>query len=256
MIQLKKKLASAAPSVLKEKGKNQSDIFKEKFDKSEREFSFDSGIYGDSTVKEELVRLQDDKCCFCEAKITHISYGDVEHFRPKAGWVQDNEPLNKPGYYWLAYDWENLFLSCQICNQRYKKNYFPLADNSKRAKSHKDNIDAEEPLFIHPAKENPEKFIAFKDEVPVTVNNDPRGDRTIKELGIDREKLNDRRRERLNLIRTIYNLAKGYPDTNPDLKKAAWEEVKVYFDSTQKEETEYASMLRCFFRENPLPESI
>ncbi|HEV7508293.1 MAG TPA: hypothetical protein VGS07_25650 [Thermoanaerobaculia bacterium] len=48
-----------------------------------RAFSFDSGIYGHASVKDRLIEAQHGKCCFCEAKITHISYwrpgGDPGH---------------------------------------------------------------------------------------------------------------------------------------------------------------------------------
>jgi len=99
------------------------------YDAGERDFSFNSDIYGAKSVKNKLKGVQRNKCCFCEARVAHVSHGDVEHFRPKGGFQQDEgDELIKPGYYWLAYDWSNLFLSCQICNQIHKKNLFPLAD--------------------------------------------------------------------------------------------------------------------------------
>nr|WP_239015299.1 AAA family ATPase [Archangium violaceum] len=77
------------------------------------------------------------KCAFCESQLAHISYGDVEHFRPKAGWRQEEGgPLGRPGYYWLAYEWTNLFLACTLCNQQFKRNLFPLRTPSRRARSH------------------------------------------------------------------------------------------------------------------------
>lgn len=92
------------------------------YDSGATTFSFDSGLYGHESVKAELIKAQHAKCCFCESKITHIAYGDVEHFRPKAGYRQHpDDPLGRPGYYWLAYDWSNLYLACQLCNQRFKK---------------------------------------------------------------------------------------------------------------------------------------
>ena len=78
----------------------------------------------------------------------HIAYGDVEHYRPKAGYRQDAEdPLGRPGYYWLAYEWSNLLFCCQICNQRFKRNLFPLVDPARRAETHHDDLSSEQPLF-------------------------------------------------------------------------------------------------------------
>ena len=67
------------------------------FDSGRKKLSFDSGIYGHPNIKEKLKTTQHGKCAFCESNITHIDYGDVEHFRPKGGYVQNNkETLNKP----------------------------------------------------------------------------------------------------------------------------------------------------------------
>ena len=105
------------------------------FDAGSKKFEFDSGLYGHKSIKTKLKSLQSKKCCFCEAKVPHIAHGDIEHFRPKGGYKQkDDDDLGRPGYFWLAYDWKNLYFSCQLCNQRHKKNLFPLKDPNKRAK--------------------------------------------------------------------------------------------------------------------------
>ncbi len=88
--------------------------------------------------------MQHDKCAFCESKVSAIAYGDVEHFRPKAGYQQSHDDdLQRPGYYWLAYEWSNLFFSCSICNQQGKRNVFPLANPRRRATCHRDDIGLE-----------------------------------------------------------------------------------------------------------------
>jgi hypothetical protein len=67
-------------------------------EKKPKTFKFKSRIYSDRSVKDALREAQHDKCALCESKITHIAYGDVEHFRPKAGYRQ-NPPdrLVQPG---------------------------------------------------------------------------------------------------------------------------------------------------------------
>lgn len=175
-------------------------------------FDFDSNIYGHDSVKDALVMLQNKKCCFCESRITHISYGDVEHFRPKAGFSQDEaDQFHKPGYFWLAYDWSNLFLSCQICNQRYKRSFFPLKNTEKRCKIDRSySISDEEPLFINPSEINPSDHLTFHREVPIGKTRE--GQTTIKYLGLDREDLNEMRRDTLNSLisaKSNYELAIG-----------------------------------------------
>jgi len=54
------------------------------------------------------------KCAYCESKIKHISYGDIEHILPK-------NISARPDLY-VA--WSNLTLSCEQCNQSGKRTYF------------------------------------------------------------------------------------------------------------------------------------
>ncbi len=252
MIRIKNKVGSLVPEVLINKGKVESDKLTKSFSNGLMDFNFDSGIYGNKEVKEKLIQLQGYKCCFCEAKIGHIAYGDVEHFRPKAGWVQNDEAINKPGYYWLAYDWDNLLLSCQLCNQRHKKNYFPLIDETKRAVNHTININNESPVFINPIIDNPEDYIEFNENEPEAIKSNIRGSITIKRLGLDRKELNEHRKKTLNMIKDIFDLANAIPEYPPIKKKAAKDIVIRYYNAAQQDETEYASMLRCFFRKNPI----
>lgn len=254
MIRIRKP-ANNVPHILQTKGAAARTALEAMYDAGTKIFPtkiFDSKIYGHAKVKAKLIAVQYGKCCFCEAKILHIGYGDVEHFRPKAGWVQGTEPLNKPGYYWLAYDWNNLFLSCQLCNQQYKKNYFPLTDPAKRALSHHDCIADEDPILIHLSDNNPEDFIFYKREIAVSINENAKGDATILRTGLNRTELKDHRREKLKLLERLYNLAKNHPATPPELKNQAVETVRGYYNDSQLDSTEYASMLRCFFKANPI----
>jgi uncharacterized protein (TIGR02646 family) len=141
------------------------------YQNGEKKFSFNSNIYAHKDVKTALIRSQHGKCCFCE-QIIHEE-GDVEHFRPKGAYKQElRKPLEYPGYYWLAYEWDNLYLACTACNQRHKENLFPLINPEDRATSHHDNIKIEKPIFINPGKEDPENFIQFNGEIPVGIDKE------------------------------------------------------------------------------------
>ncbi|MBM4032553.1 MAG: hypothetical protein FJ291_12315 [Planctomycetes bacterium] len=160
-------------------------------------------------MKKALIAMQHGKCCFCESKITHITYGDVEHFRPKAGYRQQpDEQLRRPGYYWLAYEWSNLFLACELCNQRFKECLFPLRDPSQRATSHKHDLSLEEPLLIDPAREKPEDHLYFRGELVRPVEGDLMGETTTEVLGLNREPLVERRRTLLTHLRCLRELTR------------------------------------------------
>ena len=65
-------------------------------------------------AKEQLLAETRDKCAYCEAPTSVVAFGDVEHYRPKSI------------YWWLTYCYDNYLVSCQICNQRFKKDDFPI----------------------------------------------------------------------------------------------------------------------------------
>lgn len=160
----------SAPKILRDRGAAATAENRESFDATPtqykngtKKFDFSSGIYGAKSVKNALLKAQHKKCCFCESKVAHVAYGDVEHFRPKGGFRQlPDDALGRPGYYWLAYEWENLYFSCQLCNQRYKKNLFPLKNPTQRARSHRGDVSREETEFIDPGKADQHNLSVFE----------------------------------------------------------------------------------------------
>jgi uncharacterized protein (TIGR02646 family) len=71
--------------------------------------------YRHNQVKNALVKMFHGKCAYCESKTTVVTYGAIEHFRPKSTHVD------------LTFTWENLLLSCDICNDaNHKGTKFPL----------------------------------------------------------------------------------------------------------------------------------
>ena len=210
--------------------------------------SFRSDIYAHTTVKDALIAMQHAKCAFCEAKPLHVSYGDVEHFRPK-GAVRQSEAdaLLRPGYYWLAYEWTNLVLSCALCNQRHKRNLFPLADPAKRAQSHRDSIEDEDPVFVDPSREDPAPHIGFNEHVPVGLT--PRGERTIEALGLRRHALNEHRRERYSLLLLLRSIA-AHPDTSDAMRA----EVRGALSRAVTDDAEYARMCQVALASLPATE--
>jgi hypothetical protein len=83
-----------------------------------------------NTFKSILFSYYGHKCWYSECDITG-SYGDVDHFCPKSCSTDENGcVILQGGYWWLAYDYINYRLSCEVCNRPYKKggkgNSFPL----------------------------------------------------------------------------------------------------------------------------------
>jgi hypothetical protein len=58
--------------------------------------AFDSAFCSGHGIKEALMTTHYGKCAFCESKVRAIAHGDVEHFRPKAGYEQGHAFLTGP----------------------------------------------------------------------------------------------------------------------------------------------------------------
>ena len=65
-------------------------------------------------AKPQLKIESGGKCAYCESPTDTVAHGDVEHFRPKSV------------YWWLAYCYDNYCYACQICNQVFKGDSFPV----------------------------------------------------------------------------------------------------------------------------------
>jgi uncharacterized protein (TIGR02646 family) len=220
------KQPTKAPGVLHFRGKDETRRLCEEFDidpTAPKRWAFNKRVYAATSVKSALRKTQHDKCAFCESKISHIAYGDVEHFRPKAGYRQQADgPLARPGYYWLAYELANLLFCCAICNRRHKGNYFPPIDGARRAKSHHDDIENERPFFIHPVEEDPQEFLDFNEEYVRAIGGNDRGKATIDALGLNREPIVERRRDalaKLRLLIKFYRHLKSEIAEQPNLEK-------------------------------------
>lgn len=97
--------------------------------------------------KADFASAQQGRCGYCEIQVIAGQFGNVEHYAPKGAVNEIATPgeeqlnlsnvkgrtfntLSDRGYWWLAYDWGNYLLACEICNQQWKEACFPIADNN------------------------------------------------------------------------------------------------------------------------------
>lgn len=71
-------------------------------------------------AKPALRRESGGNCAYCEAPASLSAHCDVEHFRPKSH------------YWWLALCYDNYVFACQLCNQVYKVDKFPIEGTRMR----------------------------------------------------------------------------------------------------------------------------
>ena len=236
---------TVAPKRLLTKGKSRADQHRaeyeanpEKFISGDWTFQLDRSVYAADNVKKLLAKMHNCKCCYCERK----SQLDVDHFRPY-GAVQQSvgQKLEKPGYFWLGYCWENLLLACSRCNRNNKRNLFPLRNPTKRARPPHYKVEDEKPLFIDPSSEDPRLHIRFKGETPV--DRTTNGRETITGIGLDKPDLRGERSELILLIDAsivAIDEASKQPDDKELQKKAA--EAREFLDLAVKPEAEFSSM--------------
>lgn len=229
--------------------KTEFDNFSQDYLSGQRKFTI-TELYKSTPVKNALKNCQHNKCCFSEAKFNG-DYFHVEHFRPKKR-IDDwsTKAMQFPGYYWLAYEWSNLFLCKSRINSTYKKNFFPLADESTRNWNHNDtNIESN--LLIDPSVEDPRIDIKFYNDEPIGVTL--RGDFNITFLGLkDDTDLVEGRRTKLELLKALKNATdllvnKGIDKNNPVLKGCI-EQLKYSITP----EAEFSSMAIDFLSVSPL----
>ncbi len=189
----------------------------------ERKFMFASNIYGSTEIRTMLRTLQHNKCCYCESK---TSPGRIDHFRPK-GAVRQCKGSDRiyPGYYWLAYRWDNLLFACEDCNLK-KSDCFPLADPEQRALSHCVPPERESPLLLNPyADAEPGEHITFDGSAcrPRTA----RGRETVTLLELNRPILQDDRQSVLNTLSVLCDVAR-HPGVRGTLRQRARAQTTAY----------------------------
>ena len=234
------KTGVAVPVILTTTGVDETARNIAAFNAGERVFSIKNSIYGHSSIKETLIKLQNDKCCFCERKVSAGEPGHIEHYRPKGGYKKDDDTrLVKPGYFWLAYHFDNLFFSCNRCNTSYKKNYFPLADETKRVTNPKEVIANEDPLIICPSVD-PTPYLIFEQEIIKPNDKSFKGKETIKRIGLNRKPLADDRLFFLKPLNILANVARNGIGSDS-------QEAKDLFKEFGKKESTFSYMVICNF---------
>jgi hypothetical protein len=60
-----------------------------------------------------VVAVFHNKCAYCESILLHEKSVPFDHFRPINDAVGADGDLLPDGYWWLAYEWQNLYAVCE-----------------------------------------------------------------------------------------------------------------------------------------------
>ena len=185
------------------------------------------------------------KCAYCETALGSGQFSQVEHYRPKRQpRTAPNLPVpDHPGYYWLAYAWENLFPACQRCNNS-KGTQFPVDGQHAY---HPDDLEGEQPLLLNPRLDRPHEHLAFRSKTGALQGLTPRGQTTIELCNLNRAELCDERRETFHVVRVLwYQALHQITERNEDDARRQLERIESIVDGR----AEYALVGRYALRES------
>lgn len=164
------------PQILKEK----KDVWQSKFEQKRAIDSSarpDPSKYRHKEILRQLNSCSYNKCFYCESKITG-SPAEVDHYI---------EVAIHPG---LAYEWENLYLACNSCNDKLNHNTIPVNDALNPCSDTDDEI---------------QKHIVFEKECICSKVGSEKGLKTIKKFRLDSSVLDLKRTKWLNKLATKAN---------------------------------------------------
>jgi hypothetical protein len=176
-----------------------------------------------------------EKCAYCEGKHADGFPSDVEHYRPKKEVTDGRTAVAHPGYFWLAYEWWNLLLSCRHCNSPHRDKGLKHPGKSCEFRVRGGRVDrpgddpaqwvkellAERPLLLNPYFDDPAEHIAF-DEHGMPYGKTLRGKETIKVCHLDRAQLFDARNELASSAIDIVIINMSKAAGAGTLKDGAW----------------------------------
>lgn len=129
--------------------------------------------YRDPELKAHLVEEAYGKCVYCESRITHVYFGDVEHLKPKSWFPSER------------LDVVNLGLACALCNNA-KGEFW---DDSTH--------------LLDPYTDDPERELLALGYILARRPTCDRARLTIEKLDLNRQALVERRRERIELLQAL-----------------------------------------------------
>lgn len=142
-------------------------------------------------VKVALMELFKGRCAYCGDVGT-----EIDHFRPRlrAGRAQRHVDLDH--YWWLSFEWSNLYLSCRNCN-RSKGSLFPIDGVAAEPMTFGEALRDEEALLLDPCWDRPEEHLRFRSDGTVLPLS-KRGEATVSILGF-----NDPSRVKVRLLPVV-----------------------------------------------------
>jgi hypothetical protein len=138
--------------------------------------------YAHPDIQAALKSETHTKCAYCEARMEHVSYGNVEHMKPKQSFPE------------LVCEWTNLTLACTVCNTNKGTHY-----------------EAGCPM-LNPYLDDPDDHLLWVG--PLVLDRTPdRGRLAIGRLKLNRSPLLFARAEALDRVNNLLGMMDGASDS-------------------------------------------
>ncbi|WP_422016660.1 hypothetical protein [Roseateles sp.] len=213
-------------------------------------------------LRAEFSAYSHGKCWYVECK-NPGSDDDIDHFRPKLGVKEDT---THPGYFWLAFDWKNLRLSCHRANRPRinpdgagtggKAGHFPLVNPVARAFTPADGKGQEVPALLDPTDPQDVAMLTFQQNGEVALSPQFKGQAAAEAkfaasrliLHLDWPAFREARVVLYNQIeRTIDRLVREAPGDDPNAPptQAFYDAIRD-LKNAMKSDQEYSSAARVY----------
>jgi len=180
-----------------------NDFFNQQRKKKQTQYDFKNRFFTHRQVKKSLEKLFHGKCAYCESIVTSTMDMTIDHFRPKQYAMNLDGTVSKNHYWWLAYEWTNLYSSCSICNSS-KSTRFPVID---RRISRFKQVNNENALLLDPCnKDDFEESHLIPEEDGFLVGITKKGKVSVDVFKLNRPALIEARKrifEELKLVMTM-----------------------------------------------------
>lgn len=134
-------------------------------------------------ILEPLLQLTGGACAYCERAVEEQGpdAAVVAHHRPAWGAVGIDGAVTLRAYWWLAYEWDNLYPACADC-VRSRGTRFPVLG----PRAEPGGVDDEQPLLLDPILDDPDEHLRYQSDGTVTALTE-RGRVTLDLLALNRD---------------------------------------------------------------------
>ncbi|GAA1569352.1 AAA family ATPase [Kribbella sancticallisti] len=132
-------------------------------------------------VAAALAELFSGKCAYCESPTPEPF---VEWHRPPQEAMDLDRKVARDHYWWLAYDWENLYPICSYCRSN-KSTWFPVLGRRAEPEVRGPELLLERALLVDPCVDEPEHLFLYSETGDI-LGTDERGTTTINILELNR----------------------------------------------------------------------